>query len=351
MTGIRIVQRSSGVWIVRSREQGRDLTQHKSQKDAIAAATESLRARGGRVQVFGLDGSLKRSIQVDGSVRNPADVSHARWSYRIGMGGIVISVLALAVSIVLAIFGSKWSEMLTQEPVVNRLVTLHAGNNLASIDDAIGAATLTQRLEGPADWKRTIYVRDDFAVSAITGDDDKIVVLTLLVCGGDFDAAIETPAGTTLHLRDQPLADAEQSDFYTNVNDRDLNYISRATGSSLPRLQEFSASDPASGSNWLDYAVGYSSACGPLPETVARTLFDDGFIGKAAAAPPEVKEFRASHPPNYYTEMDLNDWNLSVDDIGLGVFSSAEPQSTVIQENVPLTFIGGGDIPTTWPRD
>lgn len=351
MTKKRIVERTAEDWVVRSRAQGRVLTRHRTQKDAIQAATEDLRADGGRVQVFGVDGSLRKSIQVDGSVLNSDEDSRARRSNRIALWGIAIALITLLVSIPVAIFGSQWGEELTQERVVNRLATLDAGNDLGSIDAAIGAATLTQRMDGAPSWKRTIYIRDDFAVSAITGDDNKIVVLTILVCGRGFDATIETPSGTRLRLGDRPLAEAEQSDGNVDVNDRSLNYVLPFTGTWLSRLLELGASEPASGTNWLHHAVGYSSACGSVPESVALAA-PNGFIGRVAEAPPEVREFRANHPPNFYTEIDLAEWNLEIDDLGMGVFDSTDPESDVTHRGVPLAFLGGGqDIPQDWPRD
>lgn len=353
MSEKRIVERLNREWVVRSKRQGPVLSRHGTQQGAVQAAIDELRSTGGQIRVHGGDGSFKKLIQVEALQSRSDDAAHARPMDRAAKWGLGIAAIGIPLAIVLALYGPQWSKALTEEPVVNQVAKLHAGENLNAIDDAIGAATVTKNVEGDAKWKRSVYLRDDFAVSAISGEDNRIVVLTLLVCGSDFDATIKTPSGNQLRLGDRPLASAEEPSEPPGANDRFLYYTLGVTGSWLSRFLEPAASEPASGSNWLSYAVGYSSACASVPDDLMTSLFaDGGFTGEAPTAPPEIRDFRQSTPPNFYTEIDLSNWNLQIDDLGMGTFESTSSTPKVVQRDVPLTFLGGGeDIPHDWPRE
>jgi hypothetical protein len=267
-----------------------------------------------------------------------------------------IGVGSLLIGIVGVLFGPAISDALTkpsqEETTRSLLSSLHAGDTVASFTAALGEVTSQRELEG-SPWTHSVFVKQRYAVSATSDAEGQVVVFSVLSCDPQLKPQFTTNSQTVVLLNDQSLALAETFPVESppadapDLNDRILHYQNEGSGRQMSQFLELTRDGERSGNNYHLYALGVSGQCNgdSLPD-----LNFSPHTGAVADAPSSVQEFRASNPPNFYTDIDTQyDFHFEIDDQGYGVFTDFQTDPETVIAGVPLS-IHGGEVPVDFGK-
>jgi hypothetical protein len=271
------------------------------------------------------------------------------WGAVIGGGSLLVGIIALLV-------GPAISDALTkpsQEATTRSLLSgLHAGDTMASFTDALGEATSQRQLEG-SPWTHSVFVKQRYAVSATSDAEGQVVVFSVLSCDPQLKPQFTTNSQTVVLLNDQPLTLAETFPVESppadapDLNDRILHYQNEGSGRQMSQFLELTRDGERSGNNYHLYALGVSGQCNG--DSLSDLNFSP-YTGAVADAPSSVQEFRASNPPNFYTDIDTQyDFHFEIDDQGYGVFTDFQTDPETVIAGVPLS-IHGGEVPVDFGK-
>lgn len=275
---------------------------------------------------------------------------------RAHIAGLVIGVSGLLVGIAALVFGTTISDAVTkpsgEAKTRTLLSSLHAGDTEASFTSVLGEAT-SKRVIADSPWTYSVFVKEAYAVSAVSDAEGQVVVFSVLSCNPKLEPEFTTKSQTVVLLNDQPLTLAETvtskspSADAPNLNDRTLYYQNGGSGRQMSQYLELTRDGERSGNDYHLYALGLSGQCNDdnLPD-----LNSSPYSGAVGGAPSSVQEFREKNAPNFYTDIDTQyDFHFEIDDHGYGVFTDFGTEPETVISGVPLS-LHGGEVPVDFGK-
>jgi hypothetical protein len=185
---------------------------------------------------------------------------------------------------------------------------IHAGYDVAYVEDLLGVPTLTRGLG--VGLEESVYVRREHFVQVITDDAGRVILYAVTSCDEEFQPTFDGEEGMSIQLQNRALAEVavfneDTSTFSADelqlnaaaLNDRDLNYMPGLSGSTPEHYIE----------SWGPGSVasrdrGYFVGLNPLCLGSAGVDYFEPYVGGIAKAPRQVKALRERFAANTYAE-------------------------------------------------
>ena len=188
------------------------------------------------------------------------------------------------------------------------LSSIHAGYDVALVEQRLGVPTQTQGLGGG--MEELIYVRRDHFVQLVTDEAGRVLLYAVTSCDEEFQPTFDGPEGISIRLQDRALAQVavfnKESSTYdakaleikdADLNRRGLNYMPGVTGSTPEHyIESWGVGSVASRDR--GYFVGINALC----MDPSKLKYFEPYVGGAAKAPREAQELRKRYAANTYAE-------------------------------------------------
>jgi hypothetical protein len=232
-----------------------------------------------------------------------------------------------------------------RETEYEKLSSIHAGYNVAFVEERLGVPAQTEILGRTAFVQRT-FVRRDHFVHVVSDRSDRVVLFSVTSCDPGFQPEFEPFRDVNLRLQDKALMNepvSKRQGMGTEIfreNNRILGYQVGVSVSTPEFYWEWTG--PNSNATGLrSFFVGVNPLC--LSPEQLHQVPAASYTGSPVDAPADVKGFRAKFAANMYAETVA--LTPVVDDLGLvvvaaGLTAETTCRASPIKADCALTTVG-----------